>query len=179
MRHLDRSIGVEYAEWIADELDCAFVMLGKGLFSLIDKDDLERANAFHWCIHSRGYAQMTITKIYLHRFVMPPVPDGCELDHINLNKLDNRKGNLRVATVSQNRANSIIRSHNKSSRFKGVRLDRRNNLGRYHARTTLNGKDVHIGTFHTEVEAAKAYNEWALKTFGEFARPNQIPQCQP
>lgn len=92
-----------------------------------------------------------------------------EIDHKDRNPGNNRFDNLRLATHAQNLKNQR-KPKNNTSGFKGVKLDKRN--GRWIARITMEYKDVHIGCFATAEEAAKAYDDAALKHFGEFAALN-------
>lgn len=92
--------------------------------------------------------------------------DGLIIDHINGNPLDNRRANLRLVTRSQNRLNTTIVT-SKTSRFKGVT--------RAHKRKGWQVKCAgkYLGYFLVEEQAAKAYNDYASATFGEYARMNQ------
>jgi hypothetical protein len=90
---------------------------------------------------------------------------NAEIDHINLNKDDNRLSNLRIASRSQNMANSRVRVKCKSG-FKGVSKYR----GRWVASIGRNGRKTHIGVFDTPEEANAAYERAALSIHGEFAR---------
>lgn len=95
-----------------------------------------------------------------------------EVDHKNGNGLDNRKCNLRIATSSQNKANTKIRRDNTSG-FKGVIWHKASN--KWMARVA----DKYLGLFRSKYEAAKAYNQKAKEMFGEFARLNEIPEFVP
>lgn len=103
-------------------------------------------------------------------------PLNLEIDHINGNKTDNQIKNLRKATTNQNNANAkkrlIINKNKCSSVFKGVYWDKRRK--KWHTQLSFKGKTKHIGYFKEEKEAAKAYNEAAIKYFGEFAKLNEI-----
>lgn len=90
-----------------------------------------------------------------------------ELDHENLNKIDNRIKNLRPATRSQNEMNKKVRSDSRSGQ-KGVWLHKR--LGRWTSQIVLNGKRRHLGLFDSIEDAAAAYRKAAEETFGEYAR---------
>ncbi len=89
-----------------------------------------------------------------------------EVDHKDGDGLNNRWDNLRVATRSQNHANSKRASDNTTG-FKGVRKQRN---GRYQARIAIKGKRLHLGTFQTPEAAHAAYCKAAKELFGEFAR---------
>jgi len=90
------------------------------------------------------------------------VPD-C-LDHINQDKSDNRIKNLRVATRSQNRANTPKRSNNKSG-YKGVRASG----NKFCATIKYQGKAYHLGTYDDAFTANTAYRGAAIILYGEFA----------
>lgn len=145
---------------------------------LVDEADAESLSRHRWFITKavpghRAYAKARIdgTFTLMHRLLMRS-PAGCTVDHLNGDTLDNRRANLRIATRSQNAANSCKRVPG-HSRYKGVTIDvhtpNRNNV---RAILTKNGKWVLNRYFATEVEAAHAYDEAARKHFGEFARLN-------
>lgn len=91
-----------------------------------------------------------------------------DVDHINLNRSDNRWVNLRSCTHSDNAKNCKIRSHNKLG-IKGVskRSDRKTG---YRAFARLNKKQICIGAFKTEEEAKQAYDNFVKKHYGEYYR---------
>jgi hypothetical protein len=104
----------------------------------------------------------------MHREVLGD-PQGV-VDHINGDTLDNRRANLRVASYSGNNRNTRKRQ-GCSSRFKGVDRHR----GAWRARITPpGGRQVTLGHFASELEAALAYNAHARRLFGEFARLNTV-----
>jgi len=90
-----------------------------------------------------------------------------EIDHINGDKLDNRRENLRSATRSQNKMNSG-KPKNNTSGYKGVCWYKRGN--KWRAQIGINGKLKHLGYFEDKEEAAKAYKKAAEKYHGEFVR---------
>lgn len=92
------------------------------------------------------------------------------IDHINGCPSDNRIENLREATRAQNGANMRVRGG--SSRFKGVTWHKPTK--KWRAYTRVHGKRTSLGYFTSELEAAKAYNEAAVRYFGEFAKLNKI-----
>lgn len=152
---------------------------GIGLFALVDNEDFAYLNQWKWQLSNRGYASRPKwlkprklnkqTTIYMHRFILDfPV---LEVDHINMNKLDNRKENLRLVTDYQNALNRGKHKDNKSG-FKGVSWVKRDK--KYKAEITVNKKYNYLGLFDTKEEAAQAYNNEAKKYHGEFAKLNQI-----
>jgi hypothetical protein len=154
------------------------IYLGEGEWSLVEPPDFYRFNIFNWCLRENGpnrYAVRLVkghknrSKIVsLHREIMNH-PKGLLVDHKNNNGLDNRRLNLRLATQSQNRQNRAKRK-NTSSRFNGVGFDKQTD--KWKARIKTNGKEITLGRFENEIEAAKAYDEAAKKYHGEFARLN-------
>jgi hypothetical protein len=92
-----------------------------------------------------------------------------EVDHINGDKLDNRRANLRVATKTQQRQNQRVTRRNTSG-FKGV--SRISSTGRWRARIKVSGRQMPCGVYATAESAALAYDAAAREYFGEFARLN-------
>ena len=155
------------------------IPLTQGKFALVDDEDFERVSQFKWHANRRIYkknnTQYTFyasTIIYknnkrlylrMHQFIMG-VQNGYEADHKDGNGLNNQKSNLRRATHSQNLANQ--KKSRGKSKYKGVHQCER---GRWRACITYNNKNIKLGRFDTEIEAARAYNIKAEELFGEFA----------
>lgn len=132
------------------------------LFAIVDDEDFESVSKYRWHLHSRGYVRSNHNpQVYLHHFVAGKPSRGLEHDHKNLDKLDCRKSNIRLATRAQN-------NQNRASR--GYHIDKRR--GTIYSRIKQNGKTVFLGTFQTIEEAKRAYSEAAIRQFGEFARTN-------
>src|SRR4051794_8623449 len=95
------------------------VSLGKGMQTIVDDEDADKVNQYDWYLSGAGYphAWMGGKKVMLHRFLLD-VPSGFEVDHINRDKLDNRRNNLRIVTHQQNNMNKPGRSL--TSKYKGV-----------------------------------------------------------
>lgn len=120
-----------------------------------------------WYATSKLEGRRHSPNISMHRVVMN-YPKGLEVDHINGNGLDNRKENLRICTHLQNGMNQ--KSRGGSSLYKGVYWHKQNlNWVAYLHHL---GKRLHLGSFDSEVEAAKRHDEAARKLNKEFGRYN-------
>ena len=112
-----------------------------------------------------GYAFCSNHGEYVHRVIT-----GCSfkiVDHKNKDKLDCRECNLRESDYSLNKANS--KPHN-SRKYKGVRKS----WSRFRSTIVKDGKQIHLGMYDTEEEAAVAYNDAALKIYGNHAELNNV-----
>jgi len=96
---------------------------------------------------------------------------GSPCDHVDGNKLDNRRENLRAATPHQNSCNCGVCLRHTSS-FKGV--DFHKPAKRWRALIAVDGKRIHLGLFDSREQAAAAYNAASLKYHGEYGRVNVI-----
>lgn len=140
-------------------------------WTVVDDDLMERLSVNRWHLHSLGYAAGYVDgKIRkLHRVVMGE-PVGLMVDHINGNKLDNRRSNLRICTASQNASNRPKERKSSRSQYKGVMFE--SNTGRWRASISHNRYDASFGPYETDIEAAMAYNTIATALKGGFARVN-------
>lgn len=147
------------------------VRTSRGDIVLVDADDLPIVGQHSWHLNCYGYAKSKINykHILMHRMIMGDIPSGMVIDHINGNKLDNRKANLRVCTQGQNATNCSKRSRNK--KYKGVYLSYG---GKFRAKISKDGIDYCLGSFTEERDAAKAYNDKAIELFGKYARVNPL-----
>ncbi len=159
------------------------IPLSRGMFAIVDTADYEWLMQWKWHYRPTGYAFRAgkIVKgkrgkyIRMHRLIMNP-PDDMEIDHINMDGLDNRRGNLRICTKAENARNGIGRKKRKS-KYKGVYFNKHPHHFRkpWYSHIVCNHKIYYNGNFLTEIEAAHAYNEAAKRLHGEFARLNVIP----
>jgi len=154
-------------------MDTKLIKLTRGKFAIVDAEDFEWLNQWKWYCDIRGYAiRHTDPKhvVYMHREILK-TPKGLVSDHINQNKLDNRRENLRTATHSQNKTNRPMQANNKSG-YKSVYWDK--SRQKWFVNIRLNGKSKTLGRFENKEEEALAYNKKAKELFGEFAYFNQI-----
>jgi hypothetical protein len=149
------------------------IPLTGGLFALVDDADYAALAKYRWSVVRSGrnfYARRHRSGrgLYMHREVMGLLV-GWEVDHINHDGLDNRRRNLRLCTRREN-AHNRLPCRNGSSRYKGVSLHKPS--GRWRANISSDGKNFFIGSFKSQVGAAKAYDDKARELFGEFAHLN-------
>jgi hypothetical protein len=143
------------------------IQLSQGKYAIVDDEDYECFIRFKWLYTKRGYASAGFN--LMHRVVIGAL-DGEIVDHIDGDKLNNQKSNLRVCTLAENQWNTSVRIKNKSG-FKGIYAHQ----GKWAARIRCNGGRFYLGVFSCPIEAAKAYNSAAIQYHGEFANLNEIP----
>lgn len=141
--------------------------------AIVDDEDFPWLVQWNWYCNDSGYAvrngqgSENANTIRMHREIMKAT-DEKMIDHINGDTLDNRKSNLRFATISQNLMNRAKRKT--KWKYKGVTQRRTNS--RFTARLTYQMKQYILGTYDTQEEAALAYDDKAKELFGEYARLN-------
>ena len=132
------------------------IKLTKGKFALVDNKDFDWLNQWTWCLNSNGYAVRDVggrknkKRILMHR-LLNKTPKGLSTDHVNRNKLDNRKSNLRTVTQSQNILNAKLSKNNKSG-YNGVTWYK----NRWVARIKINYKSIYLGRYKSLKEAVLA-----------------------
>lgn len=145
--------------------------------------DYDRLRKYEWfaqkgknCFYARGRLVGSKTGeeklTYMHQKIIE-VPKGMVVDHINHDGMDNREANLRAATHCENMYNRKKPSRTSYSKYKGVSWKKVNR--KWVARIGFEKKEIHLGYFRSEIEAAKAYDRAAIKYHGEFASLN-FPQ---
>lgn len=157
-----KPIGNEYE--IKDGI--VYVTLRNGKTMLCDIDDWEEQKKFTWRENDRGYAYKTRNKgdrmrdAMFHNRIMGE-KDGMYVDHINRNKLDNRRCNLRFVTPQVNIINRDILRNNTSGCTGVVRQPN----GKWHATITVNRKVIGLGAYEDINDAIKARKEAEEKYF--------------
>lgn len=135
-----------------------FIPLTQGKQAIVDSEDyLLVKSKGHWLFHNRGYAGVRRSNgwLMMHHVLLPP-KEGLEIDHINGNKLDNRKTNLRYVTHQENILAHFDRTPSRGKYPKGVY---KCGSGRYVATIMWNCKRTHLGTFDTIEEASKRFQQ--------------------
>jgi hypothetical protein len=149
------------------------IPLSQGKFAIVDPRDYDQLSQYKWTAAKSPntfYAVRSVQgrQIRMHRLITS-APKGLVVDHINHNGLDNRKSNLRLCTRSENARNQRPQT-NCSSKYKGVCWHK--NQKRWLARVYSNGVTYHLGSFKSEIKAAKAYDKKAGELFGQYAHLN-------
>lgn len=146
------------------------IFLSNGQVSLVDGEDFLYLSGYNWGVSGRGYVRCTnnISDRCMHRIVAKKMGLNLsnEIDHIDGDKLNNQRENLRSATRKQNMANSVLNILNTSG-YKGV-TKRKN---KWEANIQINDQTIYLGLFDTPEEAHQAYCAAAEEHFGEFANP--------
>lgn len=146
------------------------IRLSKGKIAKVDDEDYEWLMQWKWSFDGK-YAQRYFCEtknMKMHRQIMD-AKDGEQVDHINQDKLDNRRANLRLCTDTENKRNSPLRKDNTSG-YKGVYFEK--SKRKWHTHIAINGKIIYLGLYETAEEGARVYDDAARKYFGEFASPN-------
>lgn len=139
---------------------------------IVDKEVWDAgAKEFCWYLTRAGYAATQIpdqpNNTLFHVYAFPDCPEGMVRDHIDGDRLNNTRKNIRFITQKNNTRNRTLKSRNKSGRV-GVVWSKRDNNWR--ARIKPDGKEVHLGSFAKLEDAIKAREEAEGKYFGEYCR---------
>lgn len=154
-------------EFIDDYVKCINPNTNPNVVFLIDLDDLDKVKlkSKFWGAYTNGYITATNLKTSLHRFLMN-CPKNMQIDHINRDKTDNRKSNLRICTSYQNCQNVGVKQNNKSG-CKGVHFCKTHK--KWKVTIKHNCKQISLGYYHNKEEAIDVYKNAAIKYHGEFA----------
>lgn len=144
---------------------------GQTFTVLLDDADAPLYDARIWYVSAKGYVVHSLpdkSKLWLHRVLMN-APADKQVDHINRNRLNNCRDNLRLCTSSENNRNRTRSSLNTSG-YVGVSFDK--DAGKWYAELTIHGRDIYLGLYDTAKEGAIARDAAALEYHGEFANLN-------
>ena len=146
---------------------------------IFDSDDFSKISGTMWYRAINGaHGEVYVTDSHgnkLYRAILDAPGDMC-VDHINLDPLDNRKCNLRICTHRQNLCNRAPQSNNTSG-VSGVCWKKRRQT--WNARIKYYGAEIHLGAYHSFLEAVQARNEGMKWLYGEFGRHNDVPEAPP
>lgn len=139
--------------------------VGVRAFAVVDPEDYPMVARSKWHLDDSGRAKRNAVVAEgrrfgtrMHREIMGLEPhDPREVDHINRNPLDNRRSNLRICDHAQNHQN-LGSYAGSTSKYRGVSWDAPR--GKWKAQATLNYRNVYIGRYDTEQEAADAAAAW-------------------
>lgn len=120
----------------------------------VSKEDFESVRYTRWYLDVKGYVRRGNPKVQIHRQILAP-PTGMHIDHVNRNKLDNRRENLRVVTGAENAQNVTTREGMRGVEERTGRDGRK----RWVARCKVGSTRYYAGTFYTQEEAAEAAKE--------------------
>lgn len=137
--------------------------------TIVDNEDYPMLITFKWRFNTTGYATRTYKSISMSRVIMNAKP-GEYVDHVNGNKLDNRKVNLRVITNQQNCWNKI-KPFKSISGSRGVRI--RNEKWQAYSNSS-SGKQINLGRYSTKLEAMKSYDNYIIETRGIYGVTNKM-----
>lgn len=148
------------------------IQLTKGAFAVVDEEDFSLVDGLNWHLNPYGYAAGKTRAcdgrrtVLMHRLILD-APSRCIVDHINGDRLDNRKANLRLVTKSINTQKGD-RPARAGSGYRGVYRDG----NKWAARARLNYRFHYLGAFDAPEEAAAVYDQFVLTHFGEHATIN-------
>ena len=150
------------------------IELSQGQHAIVDDEDYEKVTQNKWCVQKRHdgtfYVVRTI-KFRLSNLILDSQLKPNEyIEHINGDRLDNRKCNLKVTTHSHD-MHKAIQKNDTSSRYKGVHWSKKDK--RWHARITVESDRIWLGSFLSEEEASNAVSEAEEKYLGCQTRDDQ------
>ena len=143
----------------------------KGIKHIFDIEDYEKVKDVSWQMTKFGYIYGIYNKkqVFIHQLITGfkyPI-----IDHINRNKLDNRKCNLRPASTSQNARNKCVKRTNNSG-YTGISWDKRES--KWSARICVNYKTIFLGRYKNIEDAIKVRLKAEKQYYGEFAPQKEL-----
>ena len=159
---------------MSEIIECDFGSLTKayrdGIKFFVDKDDYGRfVKGYSFAMNNYGYAQYSSTKDglchkLLHRVIMGN-PEDMVIDHVNRDKLNNCRSNLRICT---NQQNQMKRGKSKNNKTGVIGVSWHKSSEKWQATIRLNNKEIYLGCFDDLEDASQARKEAEIKYFGEF-----------
>ncbi len=149
------------------------IPLTQSRFAKVSDHRFDELKQWNWQFGD-GYAYRiqningSLHTIRMHVQIMNP-PKGMEVDHKDLDKLNNQDDNLRVCTSSQNKANKGLTTRNTSG-YKGVSWNKKDK--KWKVAIDYDNHHIYLGRFDDVIEAAKAYDKAARIYHGEYANLN-------
>jgi len=144
-RAYTRIIQIKYVEFN----DHVEGIMPDGKIFYIDKEDYDFVKSNDWH-YDDGYLRSTKLGKMHRCFMHNQLQQGLEVDHINRNRLDNRRSNLRVVTRQENMHNKSLYKTNKSG-YPGIKWNKR--LNKWQAQITFNKQRIHLGVFENLQDA--------------------------
>lgn len=145
------------------------VTLKGGEVALVDEEDLPLIGDRRWYLgggYALAWSRGRGDTVLMHRLIIG-AKKGQRVDHINGDRLDNRRANLRICNASQNAANNPKPNRDNASGVRGVYWHEKKK--RWRAAIMKDGRKVMLGSYVTIHEAARAYREARERLFGDFA----------
>ena len=158
-----------------EKLGCYRIYFSDNSSFLIDREDFDTINKFTWFKGRRGYpiAHLKLEGKKLtrpvHKVILSDVGKDMNIDHINRDRMDNRRSNLRVCSHQENMFNQRKRNTNTSG-YIGVAYHKAAN--KYESYINLDAKKHYLGLYDTAIEAARVRDEYAKRMYGEYAKLN-------
>lgn len=132
----------------------ARIELTKGHWAIVDSEDVDKLAQYTWCFSSKGYAKSRVNcrMVWMHRFILGLEDRSLVVDHINGDKLDNRKSNLRITSQLVNSRNSRRKASTRQ-RMRGLGF-RPSQSKPYHLHPTVGNRRISLGCYsNTSVPA--------------------------
>lgn len=150
--------------------DYVVIITKKNERILVDKEDFDKVKKWSWCVGKQGYpvANINNTVKKINWVLFPTIKHKVQ-DHINGDKLDNRKSNIRYCSQKENSRNCGL-SKNSSTGVAGVTIIKNAHSIKYRARIMFDRKEINLGRYDTLEEAKKVRYEAEKKYFGEYQR---------
>jgi len=153
---------------------------GAGKFAIVDDKDYPRLSKYLWYFDGNYAATFRCSygrvRSWRMHVMLIPEAGGLVRDHINRNKLDNRRSNLRLVTQGENVRNGRASGQRPFSQnpdgntYRGIRWKKKDR--QWESRITYKGKQVYLGQFNKPRHAAIVYDLWSDYLYGKDATTN-------